>query len=224
MSIPSLQHLLAESILQSFPEAIVKKIDSDNYLDIHIPSIHPKKGTHIFFNTTKQSIKIGFYCREKDFVQQALRIADGLLEEYSQGIRLKGNPEFTDVETAIEISLKFLEILGQNSATSVVAIKSKTETYTFIKAINAYLKGNLEYVAAYVEAGNPLLQFNGEILITNELISYVSVFSEVDQRIVDLVNAGVDLNESFDKGEDYTAIHFAAWDGKEKILSYLINC
>ena len=223
MSIPSIQHLLTESILQSFPDSIVKKKDLDNYLDIHIPSIHPKKGTHIFFNTSKRSIKIGFYCREEDFVQKALRTGDGLLEVYSQGIRLKGNPEFTDVETAIEASLKFLEIIGQNSTTSVDAIKSKSEAYTFKKAVNAFMQSDLEYVADYVEAGNPLLQFNGEILITNELISYVSAFSEVDQRIVDLIDAGVDLDESFVNGEGYTALHFAAWDGKDDILAYLID-
>ncbi len=223
MTTTSNQRLLAEFILQSFPEAIVKKIDEDNYLDIHIPTIHPKKGTHLFFNTSKKSIKIGFYCREESFVQQALKNGDGLLEEYSQGIRLKGNPEFTNVETAFETSLKFVKILGQNSAPITGASKTKTETYTFKKAVNAFLKGNLEYVAAYVEAGNPILQFNGEILITNELISYVSAFSNVDQRIIDLVEAGVDLDGSFENGEEYTALHFAAWDGKDEILSFLID-
>ena len=61
------------------------------------------------------------------------------------------------------------------------------------------------------------------ILITNELISYVSAFAKLDQRIVDLVKSGVDLDASFDNGEGYTAVHFAAWDGKDKILSYLLQ-
>ena len=105
MSSPSIQQLLADSLLQHFPAAVVKKIDSDNYLDIHIPSIHPKKGTHLFFNTSKESIKIGFYCREDEWVQQALASGGDLLEKYSQGIRLKGNPEFADVKSAIAATL-----------------------------------------------------------------------------------------------------------------------
>jgi hypothetical protein len=223
MSSPSIQHLLAESILHHFPEAIVKKIDIDSYLDIHVPSLHPKKGTHIFFNTAKQKIKTGFYCREEEFVAQALINGGGLLEKYAQGVRLKDNPEFADVETAIAATLKFMEVLGQKSAPSAGASQQKTETYTFKKAVKAFLKGNMEHVAAYVQAGNPVLQFNGDTLITNELISYVCTYTEVDQRIVDLVESGVDLNESFDDGEGYTAVHYAAWDGKDEILAFLLE-
>ena len=223
MSTPSIQQLIADSLLQNFSDVIIKKIDTDNYLDIHVPSIHPKKGTHIFFNTSKQKIKIGFYCREEEFVQLALAKGGGLLEEYAQGIRLKGNPEFADVETAIAATLKFMEVLIQKSTPSGGARQQKTETYTFKKAIDAYLKGNLAYVADFVQDGNPVLQFNGKILITNELISYVSAFAKLDQRIVDLVKSGVDLDASFDNGEGYTAVHFAAWDGKDKILAYLLQ-
>lgn len=224
MSVPSKQQSLAESILQHFPDAIVKKIDVDNYLDIHIPSINPKKGTHIFFNTAKQSIKIGFYCRDDEFVQKALKAGKASLEEYSQGIRLFGNPEFTDVATAIESAIKLLATLGQPTASTTKDVNlDKTENHTFKKAINAYMQGDLAYVAEYVEAGNPVLQFNGEILITNELISYVSAFPDVNQRMIDLVKSGIDLNESFENGENYTAVHFAAWDGKDKILAFLIE-
>ena len=221
MSTPSIQQLIADSLLQNFSDVIIKKIDTDNYLDIHVPSIHPKKGTHIFFNTSKQKIKIGFYCREEEFVQQALAKGGGLLEEYAQGIRLKGNPEFSDVKTAIAATLKFIEVLSQKS--SPAAPTNTSETYTFDKAVKAFLKGNMEYVAAYVQAGNPVLQFNGDILITNELISYISASTGVDRRIVNLVEAGVDLDASFDGGEGYTAAHFAAWDGKDEILYYLLD-
>ena len=55
------------------------------------------------------------------------------------------------------------------------------------------------------------------------MISYVSAFTEVDQRIKALVEAGADLDASFDDGEGYTAVHFAAWDGKDQILSYLLE-
>ena len=221
MSTPSIQQLLAESLLQHFPSAEVKKIDKDNYVDIHLPWVHPKRGTHLGFNTAGGTIKVVFYCREEEFVQQALAKRADLLEKYSQGIRLKGNPEFSEVKTAIEATLMFIEGLCPESAPSDPV--SKGGTSTFKNVVEAYLKGDLEYVAAYVQAGNPLLQFNGETLITNELISYVCAFTEVDQRIVDLVEEGVDLDASFDEGEGYTAVHFAAWDGKDNMLAYLIE-
>jgi len=48
----SLQSEIAERLLEIYPNSIVKKVDRDNHLDIHIPEIHEKKGTHIFFNTS----------------------------------------------------------------------------------------------------------------------------------------------------------------------------
>ncbi|MCE2779949.1 MAG: ankyrin repeat domain-containing protein [Algoriphagus sp.] len=221
MSTPSLQQALADALLQHFPTAEVKKINKDNYVDIHLPWVHPKRGTHLGFNTAGNSIKIVFYCREDEWVQQAVANGGGLLEQYSQGVRLKGHPEFSDVKSAIAATLMFIELLAPKS-TPVTPVEA-SETYTFEKAVKAYLKGDLEYVAAYVQAGNPVLQFNGSTLITNELISYVCTYTEVDQLIVDLVEAGVDLDASFDDGEGYTAVHFAAWDGKDEILSYLLE-
>jgi ankyrin repeat protein len=215
--------LLAEFILKHNPEAVVKKIDTDSYLDIHIPSIHPKKGTHIFFNTSKQKIKIGFYCREEEFVESVLAKGGDFLEKYSQGVRLKDNPEFEEVQTALEATKKFIALLRHDSVVSPEMSEKKSPAHTFKEAVDAFLQGNLEYVAEYREAGNPLLQFNGDILITNELISYVCAFTAVNQRIVDLVESGVNLDESFDNGEGYTAVHYAAWDGKDEILAYLLD-
>ena len=221
MSTPSLQQALADALLQHFPTAEVKKINKDNYVDIHLPWVNSKRGTHLGFNTAGNTIKIVFYCREEEWVQQAVANGGGLLEQYSQGVRLKGHPEFSDVKSAIAATLMFIELLAPKSTPATSAKAS--EKYTFEKAVKAYLKGDLEYVADYVQAGNPVLQFNGDYLITNELISYVCTYTEVDQRIVDLVEAGVDLDASFVDGEGYTAVHFAAWDGKDEILSYLLE-
>jgi ankyrin repeat protein len=221
MAIPSIQQLLADALLQQFPSAQVKKINKDNYVDIHLPWVHPKRGTHLGFNTAGGIIKVVFYCREEEFVKQALTNGGVLLERYSQGIRIKGNPEFLDVTTAIAATLPFIEALGQNSMSRPGV--DKPNPYTYDQAIKAFLQGDMDYVVAYGEAGNPVLQFNGDILITNELISYVSAFTEVDQRIKALVEAGADLDASFDDGEGYTAVHFAAWDGKDQILSYLLE-
>lgn len=115
MAIPSIQQLLADALLQQFPSAEVKKINKDNYVDIHLPWVHPKRGTHLGFNTAGGTIKVVFYCREEEFVKQALTNGGVLLEKYSQGIRLKGNPEFIDVTTAIAATLQFIEALEQNS-------------------------------------------------------------------------------------------------------------
>lgn len=96
----SLQDQLAKKIKDLHPDAEVKKINKDNFLDIHISSVHPKRGTHLFFNTSKDLIKTGFYCREEDFIEEILQRAKSL-ERYSQGIRPLGNPEFKSVEQAI---------------------------------------------------------------------------------------------------------------------------
>jgi hypothetical protein len=68
----TLQQQLANGITNKFKDAVVKKIDKDNYLDIHLPSVHPKKGTHLGINTARGEIKIVFYCREDDFNTMAL--------------------------------------------------------------------------------------------------------------------------------------------------------
>jgi hypothetical protein len=233
-STKSLQSQIAAEILKKYKDAVIKKIDSDNYLDIHLPSINEKRGTHLGINTAKNVIRMVFYCRDFDFVQKALANSSRL-EEYSQGLRPLGDPSFKNVADAVAAIFGFLSEIntinskGTNGGTQVLPKASaesnpkESPTYTFKKAVDAFLKGNLEYVAEYVQAGNPVLQFNGDTLITNELISYVCAFTEVDQRIADLVESGVDLDASFDNGEGYTAVHFAAWDGKDEILAYLLE-
>jgi hypothetical protein len=233
-STKSLQSQIADEILKKYKDAVIKKIDSDNYLDIHLPSVNEKRGTHLGINTAKNVIRMVFYCRDFDFVQKALANSSRL-EEYSQGLRPLGDPSFKNVKDAVEAIFGFLSEIntinskGTNGGTQVLPKASaesnpeESPQYTFQKAVDSYLQGNLEYVAAYVQAGNPVLQFNGDTLITNELISYVCTYTEVDQRIVDLVEAGVDLDASFVDGEGYTAVHFAAWDGKDEILAYLLE-
>jgi len=107
----TIQEQLAEKIKERFPEAEVKKINQDNYLDIHLPGVHLKRGTHLFFNTAAGAIKLGFYCREEDFTQQVLA-KNGNLEAYSQGVRLKGNPEWKKVDAACAAAFAFVESLS----------------------------------------------------------------------------------------------------------------
>jgi hypothetical protein len=110
----TLQDLLANSVLEVYPNAVVKKINSDNHLDIHLPIVCPKRGTHLFFNTASGVIKIGFYCREEEFTQQILANNPDLVA-YSHGIRPQGNPEFKTAEAASAAALSFIESLSGNA-------------------------------------------------------------------------------------------------------------
>ena len=107
----TIQEQLAEKIKAKFPEAEVKKINQDNYVDIHLPGVHPKRGTHLFFNTAGGAIKLGFYCREEEFTQQVLAKSTDV-EAYSQGVRPKGNPEWKSVDTACTAAFNFVESLS----------------------------------------------------------------------------------------------------------------
>jgi len=39
----TLQQEIANGIIQKFKDAVIKKIDKDKYLDIHLSSVNPKK-------------------------------------------------------------------------------------------------------------------------------------------------------------------------------------
>lgn len=95
---------------------------------------------------------------------------------------------------------------------------------SFQQAINAYKDGNYQLVADYVEEGNPPLQFNGDELIEIELIYLVTSSMSLNSRIKNLISRGIDLNETTNDQDQYSAIHYAAWDNKSDILEYLINC
>jgi hypothetical protein len=109
---PSIQEQLAKEIQERFPDAQVKKINKDNFLDIHLPSIHDKKATHLFFNTVKGNIKTGFYCRDEEFLS---KLAPDLehIEFYAQGVRLAGNPVCDTVEDAIENAEALLRSISE---------------------------------------------------------------------------------------------------------------
>jgi hypothetical protein len=107
----TIQDQLAEKIKAQYPGAEVKKVNQDNYLDIHLPGVHPKRGTHLFFNTASGVIKVGFYCREEEFTQEILDKSPEL-ESYSQGIHPKGNPEWKTVDAACAAAFFFVESLS----------------------------------------------------------------------------------------------------------------
>jgi hypothetical protein len=110
-TLSSVQEQLFEAIKKYYPNAEAKKINKDNYLDIHIPEINNKRGTHLFFNTAKDGIKIGFYCRDEEFVENVLSKSSNI-EKYAQGIRILNNPLQNDVEEATAIAFAFIENLS----------------------------------------------------------------------------------------------------------------
>lgn len=123
----STQDQLAKKITDLHPDAEVKKINKDNFLDIHIPTANPKRGTHLFFNTSKDSIKIGFYCREEDFLKEVLKRAKSL-ERYSQGIRPLGNPEFKSIEEAVSSANSMMNIIANLPDEAPKEKKKKNKT------------------------------------------------------------------------------------------------
>jgi hypothetical protein len=102
-----LQQKLFKGLKLKFPDAVAKKIDKDNYLDIHVPSVNERYGTHLGFNTSGGVIKIVFYCRDGAFVDTVISKSDRF-EQYSQGLRLLGNPEFEDAGEAVDAAVEFL--------------------------------------------------------------------------------------------------------------------
>lgn len=107
------QKQLAELFLKKYPESVVKKSGKDNYLDIVVPFIHPLAGYHIFFNTAKDEIKIGYYCRDDEFMDEKVSMHPNELERNSKEIRLKGNPSvlFKEVNEAIAMAVKLVELI-----------------------------------------------------------------------------------------------------------------
>lgn len=124
---------LQASLLKSLQKEIlgieVKKIDKDNFLDIHIPAISKAKATHLFFNTPKSGIKVGFYCRDEDFVKKTLKKSKKL-EGYSQGIRLTNNPVFETPELAIKAALTLVELMTKEKVKKELkpTVKPKPES------------------------------------------------------------------------------------------------
>lgn len=111
----TLHETLAAGIENSCPRSIVKKLDKDNFLDIHLPFVNKERATHLFFNTPKTGIKIGFYCRDEEFVKATLKKSKKL-ESYSQGVRLKDNPVFESADLAIKAAIEFVNLMTAEKA------------------------------------------------------------------------------------------------------------
>jgi len=75
-----------------------------------MPDVHPKRGTHLWFNTPKAGgIKVGFFCRDKDFLEGVIKRNSETIETYSNGIRIIGHPTFQESEEAVEAAGRFIK-------------------------------------------------------------------------------------------------------------------
>ena len=113
-----LQTQLMNEFIKLYPNAVVKKIHKDPMLDIHMPDIHPKRGTHIYINTIDTSrakgIRVGFYCRDKEWCSDQVERNPENMEVYGMGVRIIGNPLFNSVDEAIDSAKIFIGLLLDN--------------------------------------------------------------------------------------------------------------
>jgi len=109
----SIQKELASLITEIYKDAEVKKIDVDNFLDIYLPGIHSAKGSHLYFNTAKDTIKLGFYCRDVEFIEKVMT-GSSSLEKVSNGIRPSNNPIFVNPRDAIKEAINFINCINGN--------------------------------------------------------------------------------------------------------------
>lgn len=211
----TIQDQLANGICSQYANAVVKKVNKDNFLDIHLPALNPAKGTHLFFNTSKNTIKVGFYCRDEEFLAPILA-ANPVLEAYSQGIRLAGNTTFDTVEEALEGASTLINAFSAEiTQTNLVPEKINSEETEEVEQVDAALLENL------------LAALEGNTENVEMIFDRPELISATEQGDLDTVNRiiqeGGDL-DILDTGQDkYTAIHFAAWDGQNEVLKVLID-
>jgi len=152
----TIQEQLADAFGLIFKEILIKKINKDNYLDIHIPEVCQIKGSHLFFNTTSKGIKIGFYCRDKGFNDKVLEISE-TVEEFSQGLRISGNPTFANVITAVSAALSFISDLQFKSNLSLPSNSSNDseilENLNFIELLKSFNSETDVMVQMYSQYG-----------------------------------------------------------------------
>lgn len=62
----SIQSEIADKFIAKYPTSVVKKLDRDNHLDIHVPEIHEKKVLISFLIPQKTKLKLGFTVEMKN--------------------------------------------------------------------------------------------------------------------------------------------------------------
>lgn len=202
----SLQEQLFAGIKVVFPDAEAKKINKDNFLDIYIPTVSPTRGTHLFFNTVKGVIKIGYYTRDEDFINKVVSMAYQSIDAASNGLRITGNPKFDDVESAVAAALDFLSAILNEKLDHPIntSVKQVTEVPE-IEEINQDL------IDAFLEiyGNDDLSEFLENYLVDGEIVvltiepeDFIAAVKD-DTGYSDLVNTlgSVDMDSWSDLAE-----------------------
>ena len=116
MNTQSIQNKIFDAISTKYSDAVAKKINSDNYLDLVIPSLFKGKKDCLFFNTKNEAgIKIGFTCNDKAVID-ALIALDKNVVTFSGGIKLSIDTNGADqsVKSALHILSLIDQVYGNN--------------------------------------------------------------------------------------------------------------
>lgn len=215
-TLSSVQEQLFEAIKDSYPNAEAKKINKDNYLDIYLPEINQKRGTHLFFNTAKDGIKIGFYCRDEEFIENVLSNSSNI-EKYAQGIRILNNPVQNDVDEAANNALSFLnEII--NKFDNISNLDNSSEKNDDDEITNE-IDSNEDVATKFRES------YSDEDELAESISSYLEDFSESGKIVVleikekDLIKATED-HDIF-SGELFTmvgVVELKSWQPLSKLI------
>jgi hypothetical protein len=168
--------------------------------------VSPARGTHLFFNTVKGAIKIGYYTRDEDFINKVVSTASQSIDAASNGLRITGNPKFDDIDSANAAALNFLsaiinEKLEQPINTSVKQVTGVSE----IEEINQDL------IDAFLEiyGNDDLSEFLENYLVDGEIVvltiepeDFIAAVKD-DTGYSDLVNTlgSVDMDSWSDLAE-----------------------
>lgn len=201
----TIQQQLAEGIQLVYTNSIVKKIDKDNFLDIHIPEINDKKGTHLFFNTSKGDIKVGFYCRDADFINDVIEREFDSIEAAINGLRIKDNPVFTSVSTAVAAALNFLKGITNDG----VFISNIEES----ESDDAVIGIDDESIVAFVEnfGNDGLSGFLENYLESNRIIVLTISRSDLETATINNVDYS-------DNVEYFGFLEINDWKGLSKLI------
>lgn len=160
----SIQKELASLVTKIYKDAQVKKIDADNFLDIHLPGVHSAKGSHLYFNTAKDTIKIGFYCRDVEFVEQVMT-GSSSLEKVSNGIRPLNNPVFTNAKDAVEAAKSFISNIQGSGITTQTETGEEDDPIAFFAKLRKTWEGQVQQIEVDgeedEEMGYPMIRIPG---------------------------------------------------------------
>ena len=225
-TILSIQDQLLKAIKEIFPNAIAKKINKDNYLDIYIPEFCPTKGTHFYFNIVKDDIKIGFYSRDEEFIERVLSKSNNI-ERYSQGLRIQGNPTYKSLDEALEASKSFiLHIIGKNT-TSITQNEFKDNSVDNGKKIEVDEDQEEDSVSGEYQIGENIINVENRTVIMSDFHKLLFVILSVgskkrrytDEEIQDVFSSAVTIGGilGVEKGDD-------CWDILEETIETYEKC